>query len=77
MGPRKGVPFVGRGAPRELGMADFGATRCGNPFPRREAWQVGTALGEFVTPYVFAKSIPFRFVLPQGERIATSLRSSQ
>ena len=32
MGPRKGVPFVGRGAPRELGMADFGATRCGNPF---------------------------------------------
>ena len=50
---------------------------CGNPRPRRETWQLGTTSGKFVTLYEFAQSIAFRFALPQGERIATSLRSSQ
>ena len=50
---------------------------CGNPRPRREAWQVGCCLGKFVTPYVCARSTTFCHVLPQGVRIATSLRSSQ
>ena len=45
--------------------------------PRREAWQAGCCLGKFVTPYVFALSAAFCHVLPQGLRIATSLRSSQ
>ncbi len=50
---------------------------CGNPFPRRGTWQVGCCWGKFVTPYVFARSTIFCYALPQGERIATSLRSSQ
>ncbi|HIR63588.1 MAG TPA: hypothetical protein IAB92_00005 [Candidatus Faecousia faecigallinarum] len=58
-------------------VADFGATRCGNPFPRRKAWQVGTTSGKFAAPFVFAQSTTLRYALPQGERIATSLRSSQ
>ena len=45
--------------------------------PRRETWQAGCCLGKFVTPYVFALSAAFCHVLPQGLRIATSLRSSQ
>ena len=46
-------------------MADFWATRRGNPHPRRETWQVGSTLGEFVTPYEFARSTTFCHALPQ------------
>ena len=34
---------------------------------RRNAWQVGSCSGKLVTPYVFAQSIVFHFVLLQGE----------
>ena len=50
---------------------------CGNPRPRRNAWQADCCSGKFVVLFVFAQSIALRYVLPQGERIATSLRSSQ
>ena len=50
---------------------------CGNPRPRRGAWQAGCCFGKSAAPLVFAQSIPFRHVLPQRIRIATSLRSSQ
>ena len=50
---------------------------CGNPHPRRETWQVGCCCGKSAAPLVFAQSIPFRHVLPQGMRIVPSLRSSQ
>ena len=46
-------------------------------FPRRETWQPGTTLGEFVTPYEFAQSTALCYAPPQEKRIATSLRSSQ
>ena len=50
---------------------------CGNPHPRRETLQIGCCLGKFVVLFGFAQSIAFRFALLRGERIATSLRSSQ
>ena len=53
------------------------AHTCGNPRPRRNAWQVGTTSGKSAAPFVFARSTTFRYALPQGERIVPSLRSSQ
>ena len=50
---------------------------CGNPFPRRKAWQAGPTSGKSAAPFVFAQSTTLRYALPQGVRIATSLRSSQ
>ena len=50
---------------------------CGNPRPRRETRQVGATSGKSAAPLVFARSTTFCHVLPQGVRIATSLRSSQ
>ena len=50
---------------------------CGNPRPRRETRQVGATSGKSAAPLVFALSTALRYVLPQGVRIATSLRSSQ
>ena len=41
-------------------MADFGATRCGNPRLRREAWQAGTTSGKFVYAFPYSpKVFPF------------------
>ena len=34
--------------------------------PRRETWQVGSSLGEFVTPYEFAQSTAVFCALPRG-----------
>ena len=36
---------------------------CGNPFPRRNAWQVGTTSGKFVVLFVFAQSTTLRYAL--------------
>ena len=47
--------------------AQLVSPRCGNPHPRRNAWQVGSCSGKLVTPYVFAQSIVFHFVLLHGE----------
>ena len=33
---------------------------CGNPFPRRETWQVGCCLGKFV--YIFRICLRYRFL---------------
>ena len=38
---------------------------CGNPRPRRGAWQAGCCSGKFVVLFGFAQSIAFHFVLPQ------------
>ena len=58
MGAPQSVPLCGERSPKgalpcsgqrpEQGMADFWATRRGNPHPRRETWQTGTTLGKFV-----------------------------
>ncbi len=58
---------------------------CGNPFPRRNTWQVGNTLGEFVPTYEFALSaaillcpaagrsgLPRRFA-PRNDNGGTSL----
>ena len=63
--------------PTKSVIANQCAHWCGNPRPRRRAWQVSCCLGKFVVLFVFAQSVPFRFVVLQGVRIATSLRSSQ
>ena len=67
----------GAHTPAKSVIANQCAHWCGNPRPRRRAWQVSCCLGKFVVLFVFAQSVPFRFVVLQGVRIATSLRSSQ
>ncbi|HIR64381.1 MAG TPA: hypothetical protein IAB92_04125 [Candidatus Faecousia faecigallinarum] len=74
-------------APNVLALADTlpsSACHCepvGTPVairsPRRETWQPGTTLGEFMTPYEFAQSTALCYAPPQEKRIATSLCSSQ
>ena len=46
-------------------------------FPSRETWQAGNTYGKFVVAAYSPGIVAFRFALPQGMRIATSLRSSQ
>ena len=75
-GPCKGCPFAGRGAPRErcspLAFRRRGAWRTlgrrgvAIRSPRRETWQGGGSLGEFVTPYEFAQSTAVFCALPRG-----------
>ena len=61
----------------EQGMADFGATRCGNPRPRRETCKVGTTLGKSVAlPRIRLRRCSL-LCAAAGERIVPSLRSSQ
>ena len=50
---------------------------CGNPFPRRETWQLSTTSGKFAASTYSPGKVALCHVLPQGVRIATSLRSSQ
>ena len=75
-GPCKGCPFAGRGAPRErcspLAFRRRGAWRTlgrrgvAIRSPRRETWQGGGSLGEFVTPYEFAQSTAVFCALLRG-----------
>ena len=47
-------------------MADFEARGVAIRSPRRETWQGGGSLGEFVTPYEFAQSTAVFCALPRG-----------